>query len=51
MTTPVFLTVDTELMWRHHAAGLPLDEQVERSLEPAGVGVCWQLEQLARHRL
>ncbi len=51
MATPVFLTVDTELMWRHHAAGLPLDEMARRSLEPAGVGVGWQLEQLAAHGL
>ena len=47
MPTRVFLTVDTELMWRHHAAGLPVEEIVARSLDPAGVGVGWQLEQLA----
>ncbi len=46
--TPVFLTIDTELMWRHHAAGLPGDEIVRRSLEPAGVGVRYQLAMLAR---
>lgn len=49
--TPVFLTIDTELMWRHHAAGLPLAEMARRSLEPAGVGVGYQLAQLARHGL
>lgn len=49
--TAVFLTVDTELMWRHHAAGLPLAAQVARSLEPAGVGVSYQLATLARHGL
>jgi hypothetical protein len=49
--TRVFLTIDTELSWRHHAAGLDIDTIVQRSLEPAGVGVAWQLEQLKRHRL
>lgn len=51
MATPVFLTVDTELMWRHHAARLPLAEQVARSIEPAGVGVAYQLRMLADHGL
>lgn len=51
MATPVFLTIDTELMWRHHAAGLPAASVVERSLEPAGVGVTWQLARLAEHGL
>jgi peptidoglycan/xylan/chitin deacetylase (PgdA/CDA1 family) len=49
--TPAFLTVDTELMWRHHAAGLSPAEIARRSLEPAGVGVAWQLRQLAAHGL
>ena len=49
--TPVFLTIDTELMWRHHAAGLSPELVAQRSLEPAGVGVGWQLAQLAEHRL
>ncbi|UUL82816.1 polysaccharide deacetylase family protein [Sphingomonas qomolangmaensis] len=51
MTTRVFLTVDTELMWRHHAAGLPVAEQIARSIEPAGVGVGYQLRMLAEHGL
>jgi peptidoglycan/xylan/chitin deacetylase (PgdA/CDA1 family) len=51
MPTPVFLTVDTELMWRHHAAGLPVGEQLARSVEPAGVGVGYQLRVLAEHGL
>ncbi|WP_033923026.1 polysaccharide deacetylase family protein [Sphingomonas sp. 37zxx] len=51
MTTPVFLTIDTELMWRHHVAGLPVAEQVARSIEPAGVGVGYQLRVLAAHGL
>lgn len=49
--TPVFLTIDTELMWRHHAADLATDEIVRRSLEPAGVGVAYQLAMLQRHGL
>ena len=51
MPTRVFLTVDTELMWRHHAAGLPIADIAERSLEPAGVGVGYQLKLLAEHDL
>ncbi|WP_206366529.1 polysaccharide deacetylase [Sphingomonas gei] len=51
MPTRVFLTVDTELMWRHHVAGLAPATIVQRSLEPAGVGVGWQLAQLAAHGL
>ncbi len=51
MATRVFLTIDTELSWRHHVAGLDLDGIVQRSLEPAGVGIGWQLEQLRRHHL
>jgi peptidoglycan/xylan/chitin deacetylase (PgdA/CDA1 family) len=49
--TPVFLTVDTEFAWRHHAAGLDLDAIYARSIEPAGVGLRYQLALLARHRL
>src|ERR1700754_3353782 len=51
MPTRVFLTIDTELMWRHHVAGLDMETIVQRSLEPAGVGIGWQLEQLGRHGL
>ncbi len=51
MPTQVFLTIDTELMWRHHVAGLDPAEVVARSFEPAGVGVGWQLERLAAHGL
>jgi len=51
MPTTVFLTIDTELMWRHHVAGLDLAEVAARSFEPAGVGVGWQLERLAAHGL
>lgn len=49
--TCVFLTIDTELMWRHHVSGLDADAIVQRSLEPAGVGIGWQLDQLKRHDL
>ncbi|MEG3179194.1 polysaccharide deacetylase family protein [Sphingomonas sp. LT1P40] len=51
MPTRVFLTVDTELMWRHHAAGLDIDTIAERSLEPAEVGIGYQLKLLADHGL
>jgi hypothetical protein len=51
MASRVFITIDTEIMWRHHVAGLDVDTIVQRSLEPANVGVGWQLEQLARHGL
>lgn len=51
MPTPVFLTIDTELVWRHHAAGLDLDRIVARSIDPAGVGIAYQLRELARHGL
>ena len=51
MPTPVFITIDTELMWRHHTAGLPVAEIAARSLEPAGVGIGWQLAELERHDL
>ena len=49
--TPVFLTVDTEFAWRHHAAGLSTEAIYTRSIEPAGVGLSYQLAVLARHRL
>lgn len=49
--TPVFLTVDTEFAWRHHAAGLDLDTIYARSVEPAGVGLSFHLDLLARHGL
>ncbi|WP_034160500.1 polysaccharide deacetylase [Sphingomonas sp. ERG5] len=49
--TSVFLTVDTELAWRHHAASLDVETIFARSLEPAGVGLAYQLARLARHDL
>lgn len=49
--TRVFITIDTELMWRHHSGNLDPATIVQRSLEPAGVGIGWQLDQLRRHQL
>lgn len=49
--TPVLLTIDTELAWRHHVAGLDTDTLFQRSIEPAGVGIAYQLDRLARHGL
>lgn len=51
MVTPVFLTADIEFAWRHHAAGHDLDGIYRRSIEPAGVGLGFQLETLRRHGL
>jgi hypothetical protein len=47
----VFLTIDTEFAWRHHAAGLDAAGIHARSVEPAGVGLTWQVERLAHHGL
>ncbi|HXH16724.1 MAG TPA: polysaccharide deacetylase [Sphingomonas sp.] len=51
MPTPVFLTVDTEFAWRHHVAQLDGAAIYARSLEPAGVGLTYQLAELAKHDL
>ena len=51
MPTPVFLTIDTEFAWRHHAAGLDGDLLYRRSIEPAGVGLTYQLDLLGVHGL
>ena len=51
MPTPVFLTVDTEFAWRHHVARLDGDAIYARSIEPAGVGLGFQLDLLRRHGL
>ena len=51
MPTPVFVTVDTEFAWRHHAQGCDVGTMFDRSLEPAGVGVGYQLDRLRRHDL
>lgn len=51
MVTSVFLTVDIEIMWRHHVAGYDLATLYDRSFEPAGVGVSYQLDRLRQHDL
>jgi peptidoglycan/xylan/chitin deacetylase (PgdA/CDA1 family) len=51
MATRVLLTIDTELVWRHHAAGFGWRENLARSYEAAGVGVPYQLAMLAAHGL
>jgi hypothetical protein len=51
MTTHVILTIDTELTWRHHVPGEDWRPNFALSCEPAGVGISYQLEQLAKHRL
>ena len=51
MATRVLLTVDTELTWRHFARGADWRENLALSFDPAGVGVPWQLDRLARHAL
>lgn len=47
----VFLTIDTEFAWRHHAAGYDAATIHARSVEPAGVGLTGQLATLRRHGL
>jgi hypothetical protein len=49
--THAFLTIDTEFAWRHHQAGYDCDEIYRRSIEPARVGIGYQLARLAEHRL
>lgn len=51
MTTPVFLTIDTEFAWRHHEAGLDAETLYRRSIEPADVGLTYQLALLRAHGL
>ena len=51
MTTRVLLTIDTEFTWRHFRQGAGWRENFERSFDPAGVGVPYQLERLRRHGL
>jgi hypothetical protein len=45
------LTIDTELTWRHHAAGRSWKENYALSVEPAGVGLTYQLARLNEHDL
>jgi peptidoglycan/xylan/chitin deacetylase (PgdA/CDA1 family) len=51
MATKVLLTIDTELVWRHHRAGLSWQENFARTYDAAGVGIPYQLRILAEHGL
>lgn len=51
MATRVLLTIDTELVWRHRAAGPGWQANFARSYEAAGVGIPYQLKVLAEHGL
>ena len=51
MTTPVFITIDTEFAWRHHTAGCERADIYRRSIEPAEVGVAYHLAAFSRHDL
>ena len=51
MKTRVLLTIDTELTWRHHLAGRSWQENYAHSIEPAHVGLTYQLEVVNRHEL
>lgn len=51
MPARVLISVDTELTWRHYAPGDCWRTNFERSIEPAGVGLSYQLETLNRHGL
>ena len=51
MASRVLLTIDTELRWDWHLRGASWQENLERSFEPAGVGVGYQLGRLAAHGL
>jgi peptidoglycan/xylan/chitin deacetylase (PgdA/CDA1 family) len=51
MTTGVLLSIDTELTWRAHKAGAGWQENYARSIEPAGVGLGYQVDILRRHGL
>lgn len=51
MPTRVLLTVDTELRWDHHLNGACWQENLALSVDPAGVGVGYQLARLAAHGL
>jgi hypothetical protein len=51
VTTPVFLTVDAALLWRHHADRFDPAAIFAHSIEPAGVGLGFQLGRLAHYGL
>lgn len=51
MATSVLLTIDTELTWRHYAAGAGWRDNFALSYEACGVGIPYQLGLLRRHAL
>ncbi len=51
MGTQTLLTIDTELTWRHHVTGSGWEDNYARSVEPAGVGLRYQLAMLNDHGL
>jgi hypothetical protein len=51
MACRVLISVDTELTWRHHCAGLGWRDNFARSYEAAGVGIPFQLARLREHGL
>lgn len=51
MAARVLITIDTELTWRHYASGGTWRDNLAFSYDPAGVGVPYQLRQLARYDL
>lgn len=51
MATNVLLTIDTELRWSGAVAPASWEELFERSFDPAGVGIPYQLAKLAEHGL
>jgi len=51
VATNVLLTIDVELMWRADVARHGWQAIFERSYDPAGVGIPYQLRKLAEHDL
>lgn len=49
--TGVLLSIDTEFTWRAHDSGASWLENYQRSIEPGGAGISYQLAALARHGL
>ncbi|MBA2936014.1 polysaccharide deacetylase family protein [Sphingomonas sp. CGMCC 1.13654] len=49
--TGVLLSIDTEFTWRAHEGGAGWLENYQRSIEPGGAGITYQLATLGRHGL
>jgi hypothetical protein len=49
--TGVLLSIDTEFTWRAHEGGASWLENYQRSIEPGGAGISYQLAALAKHGL